>query len=235
MEQPADRIRQHLSHVERLRAQAAEPARAQAVRDIKTLQAQRFRASYADALADPRQAPAARFFLEELYGDHDFRERDAQFGRIAGAIERLFPAQVAQLAVDMAELHALTETLDHEMALHWLAARGMPAQRYVTAWRATGRRDARERQLQVVQHMGEELQRLTRLKGLRMALRMMRSPARAAGLSALQDFLEAGFDAFATLGDASGFLGRVAERESALIHTLFDAPDAPARLQPLIT
>ena len=83
--------------------------------------------------------------------------------------------------------------------------------------------------------MGEELQRLTRLKGLRMALRMMRSPARAAGLSALQDFLEAGFDAFATLGDASGFLGRVAERESTLIHTLFDAPDAPARLQPLIT
>lgn len=234
MEKPADRIRTHLAHVDRLREQAGEPVRAQAVRDVKVLQARRFRASYADYLADARHAQATRFFLEELYGDHDFRERDAQFGRIAGAIERLFPAQVAALAVDMAELHALTETLDHELAGHWVVARGTPAQRYVAAWRTTGRREARLRQLQVVQHMGHELQRLTRLKGLRTALKLMRGPARAASLSALQDFLEAGFDAFATLGDATGFLQGIAQREAHLITVLFDAPDAPAQLTPLI-
>lgn len=233
-ERPADRIRAHLAHVAELRARTGAPGLAQAVSEVKALQARRFAASYTDALADARQAPAARFFLEELYGDHDFRERDAQFGRIAGAIERLFPEQVAQLAVDMAEIHALTETLDHDLAGHWLAARGTPAQRYVAAWRATGQRAARERQLQVVQHMGRELQRLTKLKGLRTALRLMRGPARAAGLGALQDFLEAGFDAFAALGDATGFLHNIAERESRGIATLFDAPDAVSQFQPLI-
>ena len=43
-------------------------------------------------------AAAARFFLDELYSDKDYADRDAQFARIAGAIEKLFPAQVARTA-----------------------------------------------------------------------------------------------------------------------------------------
>lgn len=226
MDTPADRIRAHLAHVSHLRASVADDAHAQAVREVKLLQARRFEATYADVLVDPACGPAARFFLDELYGDHDFRERDAQFGRIAGAIERLFPEQVAQLAVDMAEIHALTETLDHQLAGHWQGTRGTPALRYVAAWRATGERPQRERQLQVVLHMGQELQRLTRLRGLRTALRLMRGPARAAGLGNLQHFLEGGFDAFAAMGDARAFLQGIEQRESYWIHTLFDAADA---------
>lgn len=234
MDKPADLIRAHLAHVSQLRAQSTAPAVGHAVREVKVLQARRFEVSYTDFMADARHGPATRFFLDELYGDHDFRQRDDQFSRIAGAIERWFPPQVAQLGVAMAELHALTETLDHELAGHWMHATGGPAQRYVSAWRATGQRAQRERQLQVVQHMGSELQRLTHTRGLRTALRLMRTPARAAGLAALQDFLEAGFDAFATMGDAQPFLQGIAEREARWIATLFDARDAAAQLQPYI-
>jgi hypothetical protein len=69
--------------------------------------------------------------------------------------------------------------------------------------------------------------RLTRKPGLRTMLRMMRAPATAAGLAALQRFLEAGFDTFAALarsGHAANFLRTIADRESALIGRLFDAP-----------
>lgn len=197
-----------------------------AVSAVKQLQALRFRATYADLIQDASCAPATRFFLDELYGVHDFAQRDAQFGRIAGALERLFPEAVAQLAVDLAETHALTEVLDHEVARHWLTLDAdMPATlRYTQSWRLADDRPARERQLAVVQHMGRELQRLTRMKPLRLALRMMRNPARAAGLDALQHFLESGFDAFAALGDARRFLDTISERESRWISTLFDAP-----------
>lgn len=58
---------------------------------------------------------------------------------------------------------------------------------------------ARQRQLDVVLHLGHELNHLTRTLGLRMLLKMMRRPAAAAGLSSLQHFLEAGFDAFADM------------------------------------
>lgn len=219
----ADRIRAHLATVDALRTQARSDGINAAVSAIKRLQAQRFQGTYADVLAHRVQGAAARFFLDELYGDHDFCQRDAQFGRIAGAIERLFPEAVAELSVDLAEMHALTETLDHTMAMHWLAQdpKEFPAKRYVQAWRATGRREARERQLGVVGHMGLELQRLTRSKSLLMLLKMMRRPAQAAGLSDLQHFLEAGFAAFAELGDARPFLSIIATRERRWIDALF--------------
>jgi hypothetical protein len=227
MSQPvsaADRIRSHLDRVQQLRRQAQAAGMDAAVNEVKQLQARRFRATYADLIQDPTFAPATRFFLDELYGVHDFAERDAQFGRIAGAVERLFPEAVAQLAVDLAETHALTEVLDHELARHWLTQNPdlSPALRYTLSWRRANDRPARERQLAVVQHMGLELQRLTRKKALRMALRMMRNPARAAGLDSLQHFLESGFDAFAALGDARPFLDTISTRESHWIVTLFD-------------
>jgi hypothetical protein len=221
----SDLIRSHLARVSQLRAQAQAEGLQTAVDEIKHLQARRFRGTYADFLEHPRYAPATRFFLNELYGVHDFARRDAQFARIAGALERLFPDAVAQLAVDLSETHALTEVLDHQLAVQWLNLDTSlsPAERYVVAWRRTGARASRERQLAVVQHMGLELQRLTRMKTLRLGLRMMRNPALAAGLEALQHFLESGFDAFAALGDARPFLDTIHQRESSWVEALFEA------------
>lgn len=225
---PSEQIRNHLERVDRLREQAHSEGLSTALHQVKQLQARRFRATYADFLHDPRFAAATLFFLDELYGEHDFVQRDEQFGRIAGAIERVFPDAVTNLAIDLAETHALTETLDHTLASHWLALDGSCScscsysARYVRSWRLTGERAQRERQLAVVQHMGHELQRLTRMRSLLIALKLMRGPAQAAGLSALQRFLERGFVAFAKLGDAREFLATILERERRWIDALFD-------------
>lgn len=226
----AQQIRDCLTEVEHLRRLPADSALQLAMASVKQLQAHRFRHTYADYLADSGHAPAARFFLDELYGAHDFSERDAQFGRIAGAIERLFPEAVGALAVDLARTHALTERMDHALAVHWsqMASDVSPALRYVRAWRLTGQPLVRERQLEVVMHMGRELQRLTRIRSLRMALRMMRKPAAAAGLARLQHFLEEGFDAFAGMNDADAFLASIHLRETSWIRQLFDAPEREA-------
>jgi hypothetical protein len=200
-----------------------------AVGAVKSLQTRRFAGTYADLLAGGRFAAPTRFFLDELYGDKDYAERDAQFVRIAPAIERVFPAAAAQTAVALAQLHALTEELDHAIGRAWLdlvQAPGEPA-RYIEAWRNVGCRAERSSQVRAVLAIGEDMIRLTRTPGLRMMLRVMRAPAAAAGLAALQRFLEAGFDTFAALaraGHAPAFLRTIADRESALIDQLFDAP-----------
>ena len=239
----AANIRNAFAAVAQLRAQtAADPALAQAVVGVKRLQAQRFSGTYADILRTPDQgyAPAAQFFLTELYSAEDYAERDAQFARIAGPIEKLFPAKVGALAEALAQLHALSEELDHAMGAAWLAA--LPkaeairlkktastpqAQTYATAWRTVGRAEDRHAQLRIVLGIGDELERLTRTTGLRSLLRLMRGPSRAAGLEALQAFLEKGFDTFAALarvaGGVHGFLSVIAQRESALIDLLFSA------------
>lgn len=227
----AQKIRQAVGKVSLLRQTCQhEPALAQATQTVKRAQATRFAGTYRDLLASGPYAAAARFFLEELYGDKDYGERDAQFARIAGAIEKLFPADVAETAVALAQLHALTEELDLAMARTWLeidpADASAPA-RYARAWRAVGRRADREAQLSVVLSIGDEMARLTRLPGLRLMLRMMRRPAAAAGMSSLQQFLETGFDTFAAMakqrGGAEAFLDTIRRRETQLLALLFDS------------
>ena len=229
----AHAIREAMEAVQRTRQVCArDAALADALRAVKSLQTQRFAATYADLLQAPGTAPVARFFLEELYGERDFSERDAQFSRIAGTLERLFPEPVVQTAVELAHLHAITESLDLAMAQAWVAARAEAAGpqgealRYLHSWRSVGRRADRERQLATVQSIGHALARLTHMPGLRTLLRMMRTPARTAGLAALQGFLEAGFDTFGTLARqraaVDSFLGTIASREAALMQQWFD-------------
>lgn len=228
----ARNIRNAVEHVSQLR-QALEdhPDLGAAVGQVKRVQSQRFAGTYADLLAGGSYAAPARFFMTELYSDKDYAERDAQFSRIAGAIEKFFPAQVVETAVALAQLHALTEELDQAMALAWLAQEGdddSDARRYALAWREVGRRQDRESQLTVVLRIGQEMARLTRTTGLRVMLRMMRGPASAAGLGSLQRFLESGFDTFAAMakrrGAAEEFLAIIERRESALLAMLFDSP-----------
>lgn len=221
-------IREAVAEVERLREESrAAPGIGQAVVRVKRLQAARFAGTYSDLLASGDYGPAARFFLEELYSDRDYADRDAQFARIAGAIDTFFPKDVAETAASLARLHALTESLDHDLARVIPLAEAEDAGAYVRAWKVVGRRDDRERQLATVIAIGAEMARLTRLRGLRTMLRMMRAPASAAGLSSLQRFLESGFDTFASVarqrGGAERFLQTIQDRERQLMDLLFDA------------
>lgn len=222
-------IRDAVARVAQLRQSAAEaPGLAQAVSAIKHFQARRFAATYFDLLQSEQYRPAALFFLQELYSAKDYSQRDAQFARIAAGLERVFPKQVVQTAVSLAQLHRLTEELDLAMARYWMTdATSSEVVRYVAAWRAVGRRADRATQLEAVLSVGQELDHLTRTPGLRLMLKMMRGPARLMEMEALQRFLEAGFDTFAAMGrqgaGAAYFLDTVRERESGLAECLFSA------------
>jgi hypothetical protein len=191
---------------------------------LKAYQQARFRRTYADLLASPRHGAAARFFLDELYGSSDFTQRDAQFARIVPALTRMFPADTVHTVVRLAQLHALTEVLDTAMGQQ-LVALPIDAAAYVRAWQAVGGAGQRERQVSLTLDVGQDLDRLTRRPLLAATLRMMRGPARAAGL-------ESGFNTFRNMQGADEFLACVAARERALCAALFD-PAAPGQLAAL--
>jgi len=202
-------------------ARAVSPTLLRRVQAVKVYQQRRFSHTYADLLATPRYGGAARFFLEELYGPGDFRQRDAQFARVVPALVRLFPHDVVETVNTLAQLHALSESLDSEMARHLVDDR-VDADSYIAAWQQTGRTEQRDMQIELTLSVGRSLDELTRKPLLRHTLRMMRGPARAAGLAALQEFLERGFDTFLAMRGAKEFLALVSAREHLLMDTLFD-------------
>ncbi len=230
-------IRDSLAKVTSLRARSrASPGLEAAIQEVKRYQARRFSKTYADILANGPHREAAKFFLEELYGEKDFSQRDAQFSRVSGTLQRVFPKVVLNTAIELSTLHSLTEELDFEMGLAWtqieLSFNQTLASKYVKAWRMVGRSSDRIRQFRGALSIGHDLDKLTRLPGLRTMLKMMRRPARAAGLSELQVFLESGFDTFANMrqrgGNATIFLAAIETREASVIDALFNAAVDPA-------
>jgi hypothetical protein len=206
---------------------AADPAPGCCRRGRQGLPAPRFEATYADMLAHPRFGRAARFFLDDLYGPMDFTQRDDQFARIVPGLVRLFPADIVSTVAALADLHALSETLDSQMA-RALGATALDGAD-VTArpgapWASRPQRESRSRLMLAV---GTALDRYTRNPLLRHSLRLMRGPAQAAGLGVLQAFLERGFDTFGEMRGAASSWTPSPRRERELAAHLFAGGDVP--------
>lgn len=204
---------------------AADPALERRVQALKAYQQRRFANTYADLLAHPRYEAATRFFLQQLYGPDDYRQRDAQFARVVPTLTRVFPSEVVDTVARLARLHALSERLDTRMGEQLLSP-DINAAAYADAWRACGEPQARQQQIELTMAVGDALDQLTRKPLLRHSLKLMRGPAQLAGLGALQSFLESGFDTFRAMRGAGEFLSTVRHREEALARRLFDADAA---------
>jgi hypothetical protein len=116
----------------------------------------------------------------------------------------------------------LSETLDTATAMQLPEGSITPLD-YIGAWGRTGHASDRERQIDLTLRIAERLDRITRMPMLRNALRLMRAPARAAGLSELQRSLETGFDVFKAMKGANEFIALIGSRERALAAALFAA------------
>jgi hypothetical protein len=223
MSSTAVTILSHLKTVETERERrSAVPGLDTKVAALKAYQQRRFSHTYADLLQSARYGPASRFFLDELYGPTDFTRRDAQFARVVPALTKLFPAEIIDTVGTLAELHALSETLDTWMAMQ-LEREQITAIDYISAWQRAARPLERQTQIALTLEVAGRLDRFTRRPLVRNSLRLMRSPARAAGLVELQRFLEAGFDTFRAMSGAGELIAIVRAREQGLAFILFDA------------
>lgn len=223
-----ERLTGRLTLGSELRARARQDAGIAKKRIVlRQWQADRLGGTHADLLADPRFHAAAEFFLVELYGPKDTSQRDADIARAVPTMTKLLPVAALETVADAVELDALSEDLDAAM----VAALGrrigaLDAAAYGAAYRSVGRRDDRERQLDLVEDLGHSLDRLTRKAFAGTALKMMRKPAVVAGYGELQEFLQTGYDAFRQMKGADEFLNLILGRERAILAALFAGDDA---------
>ena len=204
------------------------------LKPLQAWQAQRLERSFDAFLRDPARRPAARFFLTDVYGDHDFSRRDADIARVIPMMQRLLPAALLEAITDGIALAALSHAFDLRMAqaLEALSPRGrrLDDALYARVYRQVGHPRLRMRQIELIDEVGSGLGEALRMPGVGSLLRLSRLPARAAGLGALQSFLERGFAAFADLGDAAGFLADIRRSETAVMRRLFAGEADPFRL-----
>ena len=103
----------------------------------------------------------------------------------------------------------------------------MNTSRYGEIYRACGRESGRNKQIDLIQRLGTELNELVHHRLVLWLIRTLRGPARAAGFGLLQSFLENGLNAFRIMGDGTEFIETVWRRESEVQRRLMDADQNP--------
>ena len=126
------------------------------------------------------------------------------------------------------ELHALTQTLDRSLLARLPRADGQfSVGEYTRAYRRMGKRPERERQIRLIGEIGARLAEFVQKPLIRAALRMMRQPARLAGLRCAPRLPRPRVRAFGKMGDATEFLETIDVRERALMEALLAGEPAP--------
>lgn len=206
-------------------------ARSHWLTELRRWQAARIRVSFAHFLEDPKRAPAANFFVGDVYGDRDFTRRDADIARILPTMRRLLPARLLETVSDAIEVGALSQALDLHMveALQRLAPRRrkLDDALYAEAYRAVGRAGLRRRQVRLIGRVGRGFGKALKMRGVSALLAFSRGPARLAGLTELQGFLERGYGAFEALGDPDAFVAEIERDEGEVSRRLFAGHPAP--------
>jgi hypothetical protein len=204
-----------------------DPALHQARKRLKQFQKARLGSTHADLLAAGDTHDAAEFFLEELYGDHDLGQRDADLERIIPTLQKVLSYEALRAITDAIVLDALSERLDSAMARE--LGEEFTEARYLAAFRNTARAD-RERQVELVDNLGEMLVELVRMPLVGMTLTLMGGPAALAGLGDLHAFLQRGFDSFGQMEQPARFVATIVERERIVIENIYSKKRNPFKL-----
>lgn len=229
-----DRLGRQLARHQALHDPAREPRNAlRWLPELRRWQAQRLQRSFRHFLHDPQRAPAAEFFLSDVYGDRDFTRRDADIARVIPMMRRLLPKKLLATVADAIELGALTHELDLAMAgaLEAIAPRRrrLDAALYGEAYRAVAEEKLRARQIGLIGKVGRGFGRALQMSGVATLLAFSRGPAKLAGLGELQGFLERGYAAFESLDDADAFVAEIERDERLVSQRLFDDEPDPFR------
>ena len=225
----AARLEQQLRKLRTLRGKGAKPP--ERLAELKRWQSERLTRTYADVSAEPRYGAATGFFIDDLYGAKDFSSRDQAMLRILPVMSRMLPESAVETAALAIELEALSEELDQELAAV-LPPGPITEDAYADAYRRSGSRVQREHQIELIDATGRRLDTLVKKPMVAQMLKLMRRPARMAGLADLQDFLERGFAAFSAMQGADDFLAIVKRRETEFLNRLFSGAPAPFSSSP---
>ena len=82
---------------------------------LRAWQSQRLARTYADLLEVPRYTPACRFFLDDIYAERDFSQRDHDLETMYDFMRRFVPDAVSRPAALTIKLHRMTDALDQQL------------------------------------------------------------------------------------------------------------------------
>lgn len=198
---------------------------------LRAWQSQRLASTYKDLLQQPDSSPACRFFLEEIYGPHDFSQRDRDAEKLHELLTRVLPAGMLWVLAETIHLNRLSKYLDEQLlralvtGLDWQGE--LTPEIYTQGYRWCDNYLERKEQIELLARILKEVAIGAENKITGITLRLARVPAQAAGWDALYGFLERGYNAFKPVKDKHAFGETIYRREMDLLERIFAGEPNP--------
>ncbi len=209
---------------------ASQPEVERRLAVLQHWQVARLRTTYADYAAQDRYRDTLEFFVTDLYGPHDYSQRNRDLGKVLHRFERVLSARAIDTLAMALQLELLSQELDLAM-LEVIADEAITELSYMQAYRSVGRVDDRRQQIALIIGAGRALDDVVRNPAIGAALWAARLPARVAGVMVLHDFLHRGYQAFSVMQGAESFLTAVEQRETIIMNNLLAGSSDPFQWQ----
>jgi len=196
---------------------------------LQQWQRARIARSFDDLAGQEGYRPAVHFFLSELYGGLDFRQRDQDMGKVMPVMIRFLPDRTLGTMSEAFELQAISLEFDMAMAAEMETRQlaGLDMHSYCEVYRAANDRPGRERQILLIRKLGYDLDKVVRWPLVNYLVRLLRGPAHAAGFGSLQEFLESGLASFRAMEDPAWFVETIYAREWEAMEKMFAGAERP--------
>ena len=191
------------------------------INQLRAWQCQRLLTTYANMYEQPRFRPAMDFFTTELYGPNDFSQRDKDLEKAVPLMEAALSEKTLGTFDIAVKLNTLSFKLDIELVRVLGEQEQISAQEYAKAYCACANQADRELQLNYIELLARELDRIANRASIMMVLKLARIPANLAGLGELQRILESGASAFRKIGKIDDFMNPILQGETEIMRKLF--------------
>jgi len=188
----------------------------EALDQLRRWQTDRLLVTHRELLEDPYYRNAAEFVLYDVYGGINLCDVVHDIQRALPVAVKLFSKKVMETAAVALELNLVTAELDQALVKTHFDTLAIPAvtdQSYIEAVHASNQFKMREHQIHLAQQLGNKIDRYIVSRMIYAGFKMAKGPAQAAGLDALYQFMQRGFDVLRPLGGAEQFLVKITTSE----------------------
>lgn len=214
-------IIQHLTQVTTLQNLAQSTGVLPKIRELQAWQCKRLLASHKNLWTQQRFNPAMQFFIDELYGPKDFTQRDQDIAKVVPKMAKLLPDKALVSLESALHLNRLSFELDFDLA-NTIKSNPINRETYALAYYQCQNQQSRVQQINFIDALGKDLADVVKIKGISTLLMLSRKPAKLAGVIALHEFLESGYQAFKKLGRVEDFIQPIVNSERQIMLDLFD-------------
>ncbi len=191
------------------------------INHLRIWQCKRLLLSYDELYQQKKYRPAMDFFSEELYGPHDFSQRDKDIKKVLPLMESVLSKSTLATFEVALKLNTLSYQCDIDLVKQLPLDQAINSELYAKAYHDCDNLPARQQQIEYIEILAVKLAEIASRQSIMLMLKLARKPAKLAGLADLQIILESGATAFKKIGQIDGFILPILRGEREIMQKLF--------------